>query len=1014
MNRILRITWLALTLLSASWSAAQEAEKAEATGTAAPATAAPAAAAATPTPTKAVVGPDGKPIMQMPGGDQPGKATAQPAAQPGQQPMAGKEPSASPMPVTRPMAPPQPADASELHVQPDEQGLVQFSFQGQPWPDVLEWLARSSNRTLDWQELPGDYLNLTVRRKYSLEEARDLINRHLLARGYTLLEHGEGFSVTKTDKLNPAMVPRVDAEELDEQLPHSFVKTLFELDWLLAEDVVKEFEALKSPNGKLTALPATNRIEAMDAATNLQEMYRVLEEEQSGKGRNRLVREFVLQHVKAAQLQQQLEAFLGLESKRRETPAAMNPQQMAMMQQQMQMQAQMQAQQAQAGNPAAAGGREKKEVRLVADERRNTLIAHAPPDRMAMIESFVELVDVPTGAAESLDAYMNRMRVHRLASLDAEQFVTSLQEMNVLAPSTKLQPDKRNNAVIVDAGLADHFIIKSIIERLDGSGRRFEVIPLRRHAADEVAGSIEFLMGGNEPQEDTSRRNRYYDYGFYAFGMGGRQDEQQGNRDRFRVGANLEYNQLLLWANDIELEEVEKLLIKLGEIPSRDGGGRVRTVEIPYGAETEEFLKQLQRAWPSIAPNPLVVPDASPAPPPTKKPAPKAPESSTERMPEAEASAPDRPTELKLDSLAPSSHPYFTQAFRLAAADDVLAPSESSLPNAGGKPPVEEFPQAGGPSAVAPPPVTITVGPDGNLVIASDDPRALNLLEQWMAEIVPPPRSFEVFHLENAPALWVKYNLEDFFEEEKEDRRGELESWWYGGPPPARREDGKRQLGKRRPVRFIDDPDTNTIVVQGADREQLRVIAELIKLYDVPEPVNAQNARVTKLFHVKYSKATVIAETIKDAYRDLLSSNDKALQNQQQQQNNRPEATIIRNYGPQLGGNEGDQDREKRTQMTFKGKLSIGIDEVTNTLLVSAEGDSLLNLIGDMIEQLDQAAQPEERVRVVQLGGDIDPQRLTETLRRMLGSDKPGAQPPAPAATPAPTPPPAQAPLIVE
>src|SRR5690606_7373159 len=129
----------------------------------------------------------------------------------------------------------------------------------------------------------------------------------------------------------------------------------------------------------------------------------------------------------------------------------------------------------------------------------------------------------------------------------------------------------------------------------------------------------------------------------------------------------------------------------------------------------------------------------------------------------------------------------------------------------------------------------------------------------------------------------------------------------------------------------------------GADQEQLRIIAELVELYDIPEPMNAQTARVTKLFHVKYSKAVVIAETIKDAYRDLLSSNDKALQGaQQQQQNNRPEATIIRNYGPQIGGDADNSNQEKRTQITFKGKLSIGIDEITNTLLVSAEGESLL------------------------------------------------------------------------
>ena len=95
--------------------------------------------------------------------------------------------------------------------------------------------------------------------------------------------------------------------------------------------------------------------------------------------------------------------------------------------------------------------------------------------------------------------------------------------------------------------------------------------------------------------------------------------------------------------------------------------------------------------------------------------------------------------------------------------------------------------------------------------------------------------------------------------------------------PPSSSEGDSRRLSKRRPLRFISDIDTNTILVQGADPDQLKTIEELIELYDVPEPVNSQKARVTKLFTIKYSKASTVATVIKDAYRDLLSTNDRAL-----------------------------------------------------------------------------------------------------------------------------------------
>ncbi len=82
------------------------------------------------------------------------------------------------------------------------------------------------------------------------------------------------------------------------------------------------------------------------------------------------------------------------------------------------------------------------------------------------------------------------MKVYRLATLDPKQLVASLLDMDALEPSTKLQVDENNQAIIAYASLADQFVIQSVIERLDGTGRKFEVIQLRRLDAESVAGSI--------------------------------------------------------------------------------------------------------------------------------------------------------------------------------------------------------------------------------------------------------------------------------------------------------------------------------------------------------------------------------------------------------------------------------------------------------------------------------------------------------------------------------------------
>ena len=149
-------------------------------------------------------------------------------------------------------------------------------------------------------------------------------------------------------------------------------------------------------------------------------------------------------------------------------------------------------------------------------------------------------------------------------------------------------------------------------------------------------------------------------------------------------------------------------------------------------------------------------------------------------------------------------------------------------------------------------------------------------------------------------------------------------------------------------------------------------------------------------------------------YRDLLSSNDKALQQQQggDQKNKRPESQNI--YITNFGGGE---DEGKPTEVKFKGKLSIGIDELSNTLVVSTEGENLMTNVERLIESLDNAARPSlSTVRVLQTRGSMDSKDVRKALARALidqqlqkqqqqrqGQQQPGQNPAATAAAPAAT-----------
>ncbi|WP_419194463.1 secretin N-terminal domain-containing protein [Novipirellula herctigrandis] len=851
------------------------------------------------------------------------------------------------------------ANADELKATVGEDGRVAFQFRNQPWVELVQWLAEISDKPLDWLELPGDRVNLSSPRRYTVAETRDLFNRYLLARGYVILDLDGGLTVAKTNAINSAIVPRVDPEELESIPPHTFVRTSLDVAWLSAEKLAEELKPMISSNGQLTAFSTTNRIEVMDAAINVRQVAELLKQEGSSNSREALAPEFKLRYVPAEEAKRMLEEFLGVA---KEKPAPLSPEQIQMMRQ-------MRGQ----GGGQKPQAEKKVEISIVANTRQNSVIIRAPEDRVAIAAEFVKRIDVPSNSLASLADVEKRVEVFRLASLDPEKLVEIIGEMNILEPATRMRTDKDNNALIVSGSPADRFIIQSLIERLDGSGRSFHVLQLRRLEASEVTESIAFLMGQEKDDKQNNSRRSYSFWGGYG------DDDQDKEKDEFRVAANNRYRQVLLWANPIEMEQVESLLIKLGELPPPGGSDRtVRVIDASATLETLEYLKRLKQQWNQLSPNPLELPDPDEFIDPSAD-------------ADADADADAAPDQGSGDEFthADSADSNSAEAYQLA----IMQPPGTEAPVA----PTEKLPEirsrrefdrlfgsddpSESKSDKPPAAIRIELDSSGNLVLSSADTKALDRLENLMLQVAPPKRPYHVLKVKNTTAYWMRLNLEEYFDEEDDDNSDDSFYRWYWGEDNSDDED-PAGLGKGAKLKFIDDIDTNTIVVTGASTDQLRTIKNLIELWDVAEPVNQRKARYTKLVPIKYGKADKVAETVKEAYRDLLSSNDKTFRgggggDQRQQK----EASRNRDgNGSGLVESEGGRDAGG-ADFSFKGKLSLGVDEVGNSLLVSTEGEPLLELVCEMISKLDDAAKPSGEVEVINLPGEISAKSLETALK---------------------------------
>jgi len=909
---------------------------------------------------------------------------------PGEQPKEPGKPDAKPGAKTekkvaepgRPRRKPQaPADPAELNAKPDDTGKISFSFKGQDWEDVLEWLADVSGLSLQMEEVPPGFFSLTTRGRYSVNQVVDLCNATLLGKGFTLLRDGEVLLVVKLEKMDKSLVPRVHPNELDERGTYEFVKCILELSSLVAESTAEELKPILSPHATITALKTTNRLDVLETAGNLRRIRDFLADEQSDRGRENLVREFKLRFVRATDALETLNTLLGLKSAKAAAAAPqpqMNPEQMAMMQQQQM--AMMGGQPGQPpGGPHGAGAKGDSKIFLAINKRENSILANAPPDKMSIIEQAVKAMDLPQNKSESILANLPRLRTYHVTAVDPAALVKVLEDLAGLDPQTRLEVDDRSKSIIAFATPFDHVTIQAMVTKIDGTGRKFEVIQLHVLDAEMAAGSIEYLMKG-PPEEKSNSNNRSY---FYDFGyQPPSRSQQKESGGQMQVEPDTERNRLLIRATDVELAEIRQLLVKLGELPAADRSSRTVRVVPTTPGDTQKLLDRLKNAWPTIAPNPLKI-DANGA-----------------SEPGSDEDRPDPPRSRSLDLRKTDSTRSGRNDRAIANVSNGVALAEADVAEFVDEAPAQTPPPVNLPAREAgddeslrprpqrpgsrdmpaePPPIAVSVGPNG-LVISSQDTEALDRLEELLAQISPQRITSKLYYLKHTLAKDVAYLLEDVFKEDGASKKPPIldDGYWYYRFGPGSRSDDKARgrLSKRKQLKFIHDSVTNTILVQNADPAQLVEIERLIELYDEGVRPDSNSVRVTKQLYFRYTTAREVAEVIKDVFRDLLSPNDKSMVKAGPQQ---PQDQGRSMYGNTYIFGDGDKDNARK----FKGLLSMGVDDRSNTLTVSAPKD-LMTIIGEMADELDTAAgRSRGVVDVVRLGGPIDTNGLQKALSTM-------------------------------
>jgi hypothetical protein len=848
-------------------------------------------------------------------------------------------------------------------------------------------------------------LNLTTQRSYKLDEVRDLVNQALNARGFTSIQSGEVLSVFKIEKLDPSAVRQVDEEELYNRNRYDFVKVSFELPEDMEVDKAKDdVKQLLSPHAKVFPLVTTKRLLIMDSVANLRTVSELFNQERLIQSGRIVPEEFVLKHARPDQVIEVLKTMVGSDSAAK--PPAMTPEQQ---QQHQQMVQQMQQQGRQPPKPP--GATDAPKVYLAMNRRRNSVIVNAPPEQLKIIKQTIDYLDVPHGEAASAaglpDNAERTLLKYPLITMDPEQLKITLEEIGELDPRTELRADTKSKILFARATTADHKKITALKDELDGSGRTLHVIWLPRNLpADAVAGTVMALMGGQEEKEDDDNDG----YPFY-FSYRSRNNDDDKPKKGFRVDADIENNRLLLWANDAEHQEVEQFLDELGRAAPGDATkSTVRSLEPSDPADTARLLEQLRTAWPALGDNELIINDERPktetAPPAGKKP--------DEKSAETKDRAANASRSMHRAKLAGST--LNASPFRLVQQTTDAPPQEQAPPKI--TPPMADAPAtkpaepateaelqaASEQPADAKParraPVTITVTKDGRILIASEDTAALDRLEHFIGEAAPPTQRYKIFRIKYANVFDVYLNLKEFYEDELSGEKEQILDWW-GDVRESNKKDSSL-LSKRPPLRLIWDPASDSILVANASSRQLTEIERLINEYDQPAPDDATTERVTQPVKIQYSRASTIAAAVKEVYRDLLSSKDKEFDSKEANKGGSSTGSgsgvTILSYSRNNSSSDGAK-KSAPVKVGFQGALSLGADDVSNIVLVSAQKEVFDGVV-EMIRQLDEEAAPKTTLHVHRLTGNIQAESLQKALDEAVGKtwlgnrpEQTGAQP---------------------
>jgi general secretion pathway protein D len=389
---------------------------------------------------------------------------------------------------TRPATPPPPANpdapapggaidrsasAESASVTPD--GLVNLDFEDVELAVVIDTIAKLTGKNFVYDDRVRGRVTIISPSPIPVEQAFTVFESVLQVKGFTTVEAPGG--VLKVIPIRDAKETSIDTRRSGPGTPDTdrFVTRLIPLNYIDAEQIANTLKPLVSKEAALVAYPATNTIILTDAASNIRRILSILDaiDVETFKEELALIR---LQYADAAVVADQLSELFGVEVLGGGTRAAgaatrvrARPQPVVPGQPQ----------------PGQTPDSVKRgQVRIITDERTNSLVALASRTTLEEIRDFIRKLDVPVEGG-------GRIQVYYLKHADAEELADTLNSLlggggggggtggaqgspqiagqvtEIVSGVEMVTADVATNSLVIQASPEGYQAILRVIEQLD-------------------------------------------------------------------------------------------------------------------------------------------------------------------------------------------------------------------------------------------------------------------------------------------------------------------------------------------------------------------------------------------------------------------------------------------------------------------------------------------------------------------------------------------------------------------